>query len=223
MKTFNFCFNTYKAIGLLLPDVYYEHGGALLRIMWEATLNLAWVAIGPIERSRAFLQFTVVETQRFRRNWVLELEAAGNLAGVVRAKQELADFERTYDSVLAEFRRADAGDAELATAPTYRFVPAAARERINALAGARLPALIISGHVHQQRLIDMAGTRHLWAPTTWAVLPENRQPTLGLKRCGILMIDLEPGGASEPTFIAPDGLRQLSLGDDFPDPYRAHA
>ena len=52
LKSFTFCFNTYKAIGLLLPDHYYEQG-PLLRIMWEASLNLAWVENQ--SRGRAFL------------------------------------------------------------------------------------------------------------------------------------------------------------------------
>lgn len=114
LKTFNFCFNTYKAIGLLLPDRHYENGGALLRVMWEATLNLAWVAAGPLERSRAFLQFTVVETHRFRQGRVRELEALGDSEHAAQTRQDLTEFEKAYGEILEEFRNAGRGGKRLA-------------------------------------------------------------------------------------------------------------
>lgn len=32
--------------------------------------------------------------------------------------------------------------------------------------------LVISGHVHQQRTLQRAGTGHIWTPSRWAALPE---------------------------------------------------
>lgn len=61
---------------------------------------------------------------------------------------------------------------ELAAAPSYRFWPPDARERLARLFGGTPPALVMSGHVHQYRLLRLDGTDHLWVPTTWAVLPD---------------------------------------------------
>jgi len=36
---------------------------------------------------------------------------------------------------------------------------------------------------------------------------------------GIVMLDLEPQGPVRPLFIEPEGLEQLTMYDDFPDPY----
>ena len=77
----------------------------------------------------------------------------------------------------------------------------------------------LSGHVHQFRVLDLDATRHVWAPTTWAVLTEQRQPTLGQKRCGLLELTLDARGASAPVLGEPDGLRQLMLGVTVADPF----
>jgi len=89
-------------------------------------------------------------------------------------------------------------------------VPEDARRRLKELFASRPLALVVSGHVHQLRLLDLGGMRHVWAPTTWAVLPDGAQPTLGSKRCGIVTLDLDPDGAVEPELVEPDGLVQLT-------------
>jgi predicted phosphodiesterase len=110
-------------------------------------------------------------------------------------------------------------DDELATAPPYRFVPPATRAWLGELlATARVP-LVVSGHVHQFRVLDLDGRRHAWAPTTWAVLPDDLQPTFGSKRCGFLSVELHDAGACEPTLIEPPDFRQLTLLRDIPSPY----
>src|SRR5262249_43387153 len=64
---------------------------------------------------------------------------------------------------------------ELATAPPYRFLPPDTRAWLrDRLDRARVP-MVVSGHVHQYRVLDLEGRRHAWAPTTWAVLPEHVQ------------------------------------------------
>ena len=110
---------------------------------------------------------------------------------------------------------------ELAAAPPYRFWPPSARARLARLFGGTLPALVLSGHVHQYRLLSLDGTDHLWAPTTWAVLPDHVQPVLGAKRCGIASLSLAAGTVQEEQLIEPPGLQQLTVTIDLPDPYHS--
>jgi hypothetical protein len=63
------------------------------------------------------------------------------------------------------------------------------------------------------------GTDHLWVPTTWAVLPGQVQPVLGAKRCGIVSLTLSAAAPAQPELVEPDGLEQLTLTVDLPDPY----
>lgn len=110
---------------------------------------------------------------------------------------------------------------ELAAAPPYRFVPPTARRRLDdLLAGRRVP-LVLSGHVHQFRVIETAARRHVWVPTTWAVLPDHVQPVFGAKRCGVVSVTLGPDGQAPVTLVEPAGLAQLTLTRDIPDPYAA--
>ena len=110
---------------------------------------------------------------------------------------------------------------ELAAAPPYRFCPPPARGRLAGLFGGAPPTLVMSGHVHQHRLLPLDGTDHLWVPTTWAVLPDQVQPVFGVKRCGIVSLALGTGTSAQPEFIEPPGLGQLMLTRDLPDPYHA--
>ena len=57
------------------------------------------------------------------------------------------------------------------------------------------------------------------APTTWAVLPDDIQPALGAKRCGIVALEFANGRQPEPDLIEPDGIAQLTVITDIPDPY----
>jgi hypothetical protein len=108
---------------------------------------------------------------------------------------------------------------ELAAAPPYRFWPPQARERLARMSGGTQPALVMSGHVHQYRLLRIDGADHLWVPTTWAVLPDHVQPVLGAKRCGVVSLTLGTDTAPEQELIEPHGLEQLTLTIDLPDPY----
>jgi 3',5'-cyclic AMP phosphodiesterase CpdA len=106
---------------------------------------------------------------------------------------------------------------ELATSPSYRFVPPPARGRLTSLARAAGVELVVSGHVHQYRVLGDDGMRHVWAPSAWAVLPERLQPTLGYKRAGA--VSLAVAGEADPELVEPEGFRQLVLGEDIVDPY----
>jgi 3',5'-cyclic AMP phosphodiesterase CpdA len=112
-----------------------------------------------------------------------------------------------------------AASSELSAAPAYRFVPAAAQRRLADLAASRPVDLVLSGHVHQYRQFHRDGTTHLWAPTTWAVLPDTAQAPIGAKRSGLLVVEFTDTGQARHSFIQPDGLRQLTITTDIPDPY----
>jgi hypothetical protein len=112
-----------------------------------------------------------------------------------------------------------AGAAEQAAAPPYRFWPAPARQRLAGLLGTRLPDLVASGHVHQHRELRLDGTDQLWVPTTWAVLPDEVQPVLGAKRCGVVSLDLSAGLPPRRELIEPPGITTFTLYRDVPDPY----
>lgn len=112
-----------------------------------------------------------------------------------------------------------AAGPELAASAPYRFWPPPARHRLAGLLNGKPPALIISGHVHQYRQLRLDGTDHLWAPATWAVLPDDVQPTFGTKRCAIVSLKLAPGTPARPQLIEPAGITQLTLLRDIPDPY----
>jgi 3',5'-cyclic AMP phosphodiesterase CpdA len=114
-----------------------------------------------------------------------------------------------------------AAGAELTAAPPYRFWPRPARDRLGRLFGETPPALVISGHVHQSRLLRLEGTDHLWVPTTWAVLPGHAQPVLGAKRSGIASLTLATGAPAEHEFVEPPGLEQFTVTIDLPDPYHS--
>ncbi len=113
-----------------------------------------------------------------------------------------------------------APEGELASAPPYRFVPPAPRARFADIVGDDHPTLVVSGHVHQHRELRLSGTHHVRAPTTWAVLPDEVQPPLGTKRCGVLSLDLHDDGQATTHLVEPGGMSQHTLLRDVPDPYR---
>ena len=77
----------------------------------------------------------------------------------------------------------------------------------------------MSGHVHQHSHHERDGLAHLWAPTTWAVLPERMQTRLGAKTCGVVELDLHPDGRHDARLVEPAGFAQNVLIDTIPDPY----
>ena len=79
-----------------------------------------------------------------------------------------------------------------------------------------------AGHVHQFRVLQTGRSRHVWAPTTWAVLPEAAQPTMGVKQCGVLCLELGGDDELDAELTTPPGMLQLTLLEDIPDPY-AHS
>ena len=113
-------------------------------------------------------------------------------------------------------------DDELQTAHPHRYVPDPARQRLVDLVEEDHVPLVVSGHVHQYRRLDLHGAHHLWAPTTWAVLPEEIQQTIGLKRSGVVQLDLELDGTWDARLVEPEGLLQLTGLRDIPNRYPDH-
>ena len=110
-------------------------------------------------------------------------------------------------------------DAALGTSPVYRFAPQPAWQRLVSLCGDRL-GLVLSGHVHQYRYIRRDGIAHLWVPTTWTVLPDEIQPVLGAKRCGLVALEFHDSEEPQHLMVEPESMRQLTLIKDVPDSYR---
>jgi Icc protein len=123
-------------------------------------------------------------------------------------------------TALVSHKPVSAAAEEIAAAPTQRFIPGQARDRLSGLLGGRPFDLVMSGHVHQRRLLHLGGTEHLWAPTAWAVIADGAQRPVGTKRCGIVSLELSSHTPARLEFIEPDGMMQLTLARDIPDPYR---
>lgn len=108
---------------------------------------------------------------------------------------------------------------EVAAAPAARFVPEPARSALHdALQAAG--GVVVSGHVHQHRQVRSGSVLHVWAPSSWAVLPEEVQATVATKRCGVVVVDLHPDGTATAELVEPAGLHQHVVGGDLPNPYR---
>ena len=92
--SFVYAFNTYKAIGLLLPELYHESGAVLLRQLWEVSLNLHWISEDFENRVRDFCNFTLIEYRNL-------LKKFGN-------KEDLRTFDHLSENFQQRFRYRDA-------------------------------------------------------------------------------------------------------------------
>jgi 3',5'-cyclic AMP phosphodiesterase CpdA len=103
-----------------------------------------------------------------------------------------------------------------------RYVPSAAGDRLRALMSSaeRRVRAVVSGHAHQFCVHRHDGVAHVWAPTTWAVIPDRAQPAIGRKVSGVVDLTLDGIGATEAELAVPAGLTQWAIGDDIPNPYR---
>ncbi len=62
--TFVYTFNTFKAIQLLLLERYHESASAILRQLWEVSLNFHWISEDPMQRSQDFCNYTCMEHRK---------------------------------------------------------------------------------------------------------------------------------------------------------------
>lgn len=67
----------------------------------------------------------------------------------------------------------------------YRYVPLASRAALVTAMDAADVRLFACGHVHQARDHRRGKTRHVWCPATAFTLPDEVQPRVGEKRCGL--------------------------------------
>jgi Icc protein len=100
-----------------------------------------------------------------------------------------------------------------------RYVSGVGRSRLTALLAASTVRLVGTGHVHQWWSGQLDGTTQVWAPSTWALVPDRVQPVIGDKIVGLVELELAADGTVRSTFVRPDGVTDLRIGDDFPSPY----
>jgi 3',5'-cyclic-AMP phosphodiesterase len=104
------------------------------------------------------------------------------------------------------------------TAVTGRFVNPAARKQLLDAFARQMPAVVLSGHVHQYRSSLIDGIRHVWAPSTGFVIPDARQPVYGEKEVGYVEHAFGADGTHESRFVRPQGIKRLEI-TDFPEAY----
>ena len=134
-------------------------------------------------------------------------------------RDTFATLDREVSVALVSHKPFTGSPADFTESASFQFVPEAPRDRLLVIANERRLRLLISGHVHQYRTLDVGEVRHLWAPTTWAVLPDDVHSTVGLKRCGIVTLELDGARVPSPELVEPEGLVQLVALHDIPDRY----
>lgn len=101
---------------------------------------------------------------------------------------------------------------------TIRFVNPTPRWRLLVRLASAMPALVVSGHVHQFRLTELGSVRHVWGPSTAFVIPDRIQPVYGLKEVGYVEHTLRPDGTHDSRLVRVPGVPTLRI-EDFPDAY----
>ena len=99
-----------------------------------------------------------------------------------------------------------------------RYVPEPSRSRLHELLKSGNVRLVASGHAHQWRHVTDSAN-HVWAPSTWAKLPDRVQPVIGVKTTGAVEHLLGAKGAVTSTLIRPMAIADVTVGDDFVSPY----
>jgi hypothetical protein len=112
MKLFGFAFNTYKTIGLLLPEHYYEQATALHRTLWETGANFEWISRDPEYRSHQFLNFTLIEHRNFLAKRLRTARRNRDTDAIIELSSRMGEFERVVANELNEFRTKDRRNRE---------------------------------------------------------------------------------------------------------------
>lgn len=100
-----------------------------------------------------------------------------------------------------------------------RYVPPAARKWLRAMLVEAGLGAVISGHAHQYARDRQDGVAYIWAPSTWAVIPDHAQPVLGERVCGTVDVTLHAHGRIDVRLRRPPGLAQHTLGETVKNPY----
>lgn len=103
---------------------------------------------------------------------------------------------------------------------TGRFVNPGPRRRLLDRLGTAAPALVVCGHVHQYRVTESAGMRHVWGTSTAFVIPDRLQPRYGIKQVGYVEHTLRPDGTHDSRLVRVPGVATLDIAD-FPEAYGA--
>lgn len=93
-----------------------------------------------------------------------------------------------------------------------RYVLRAPRRRLLDLARGVNLRLVACGHVHQHRQFEVDGVRHVWAPSTAFILPDDLQPRIGTKEVGLVEYDFD-GDTVAIRFVTPPGAAHLNIVD----------
>ncbi len=105
----------------------------------------------------------------------------------------------------------------------HRYVLPHARGRLRALYAQPQVRLVATGHIHQWRQLELDDTLHLWAPSAWAAIGEEIQPTIGDKLVGAVELRLGDPSDGPPTvdvhLVMPRGVVQHVLGVTLTSPY----
>lgn len=112
LKLFGFAFNTYKTIGLLLPEHYYEQATAIHRTLWETGANFEWISRDPENRSHQFLNFTLIEHRNFLAKRLRTAHRHRDTDAIIDLSSRMGDFERVVENELSEFRTKDRRNRE---------------------------------------------------------------------------------------------------------------
>lgn len=103
------------------------------------------------------------------------------------------------------------GDPELA-ASAVRYVPPTPRRRLLDMLGAVDLRLVASGHVHQRRDFTFGHTRHVWAPSVGFIIPDAKQPLIGIKETGLVEYRFAPD-SFEVRHIRAQGMVNVDLDE----------
>ena len=95
--------------------------------------------------------------------------------------------------------------------PPYRYVPEAPRARLSSLINQHDIRFVACGHVHQTRSHTIGNAQFIWAPATAFFLPDDMQPRVGDKHCGLVQYDLGDDGSVSFEVIRPDGINDQDL------------
>jgi 3',5'-cyclic AMP phosphodiesterase CpdA len=94
-----------------------------------------------------------------------------------------------------------------------RYVDVEFRRRLLALLDEGDVRLVASGHVHQWLTLDEGGRRYVWAPSTWAVLPDSVQPLIGAKTTGVVLHRLARDAVTSE-LVRPPGMAFARIDED---------
>lgn len=104
-------------------------------------------------------------------------------------------------------------------APSYWTPPVAERRRLMSLFASRLPAVVLSGHIHQFRDRVCDGIRQIWAPSTAFIIGDAWQRPVGTKVLGWVEHAFHADGTHDARLRTVDAMSLNDIGT-MPQVYR---